>query len=345
MNAFAAYGAINTKIHARKKSLLSNKEWQKTVEFKSVVQVIDFLKKRPGYKRLLNDYKIEDVHRTELEVVLDRYIVSEIENMLHYFSGSYKVFFKTFLMEYEINDLQLLLRSISRNENMQGIEHFFVHSQKYGLTIYDKLITCKNVIQFIEALKGTIYYDTLKTMAEEDIAKREFHMEMKLYILFYKQLMEVAEQLAPKDKKIAKKIIGTKIDLINIQWIYRATKYYDISPEEILIYSLPFGDKVNYQRLKILSYTKNLDEYKKLVQRYISSSLFQEESDAFLEHTIDRQLYHYIMRMNTREENISLSLAYIYTLYIEVQDLVALTEGIRYTLPQDELKKYLVHTI
>lgn len=345
MNAFAAYRAVNTKIQSRRKTLLSKEEWDKATAFKSVSQVIEFLKKKPGYTQLLNVDKAKELHRTELEVILERHIVKEIESMLHYFSGSYRDFLKVFLMEYEINDLQLLLRSISRHENIEGIESFFVHSKRYGLSVYPKLLTCKTIIQFIEMLKGTIYYDALKTMAQEDIIKREFHMEMKLYMLFYRQLMEKSDKLKMPDRKIVQQMIGAKIDLMNIQWIYRATKYYDISPEEILIYSLPFGDKINYHRLKRLSYAKSLDEFKSLTQKYLSLSFFEEENDIFLEHTIDRQVYKYIMKMNIRGESIAASLAYIYTLYIEVQDLVALTEGIRYALPQSELKKYLVHTI
>jgi V/A-type H+-transporting ATPase subunit C len=345
MNAFAAYRAINAKLHARKKNLLSNKEWEKVIELKSVSQVIDFLKKREGYKNLVSQYKIEELHRSELEVILDRYIVKELEDMLHYFSGSYKEFFKTFLMEYEINDLQLLLRSISRNESLNEIERFFVHSEKYGLSIYHKLLSCKNVTQFIEALKGTVYYETLKTMAQEDVIKREFHMEMKLYILFYKTLMENSEKLSLEDRKIAQQVIGTKIDFMNIQWIYRARKYYDISQEEILIYSLPFGYKMSYRKLKDLSYAKNLEDLKRLSEKHLRYSLFEEKNDTFLDCAIDKYMYEYAAKINSDKESIATSLAYIYTLYIEVQDLIALTEGIRYTLPENELKKYLVHTI
>ena len=345
MNPFAAYRAINAKLHARRRTLLSDKEWEKVTELKSVSQVTDFLKKRQGYKNLFSESKIENYHRIDLEVMLDRYIVKEIENMLHYFSGSYKAFFKIFLMEYEINDLQLMLRSIARNESVNELEQFFVHSQKYGLPIYQKLLACKSVAQFIDALKGTLYYDALKTMVQEDVIKREFHMEMKLYVLFYQEFTEKAEALSPKDRKIAKEIIGTRVDYANVQWIYRAIKYFDISQEEILIYSLPFGNKITYQKLKALSYAKNIDEFKKMAQKFIGKPLFEEENDAFLGRTIDRLTYKDAIKMKNNEESIATSLAYIYTLYIEVQDMIALTEGIRYTLPEHELRKYLVHTI
>ncbi len=307
--------------------------------------MIEFLKKREGYNEAFSKYKLEEFRRGDLEILLQRYMANQLESILHYYSGSYKEFFKTFLMEYEINDLQLILRVIARDEGKEGIEKSFIHSEHYAQCHYQKLISSKNVAQFIENLKGTSYYDVLKTMVQEDVHKREFHMEMKLYILLYKTLMEKANQLEAPDQDVAKKMIGTKADLINIQWIFRATKYYAISPEEMLIYSLPYSNRLTYQKLKTLSYSKNLEELKKQAEKYISYPLFGQSSDEFLDRNIDKYLYDYVMRYPKQGEDIAQTLAYIYALEVEIKDLTSLTEGIRYTLPEIELSKYLVHTL
>lgn len=345
MNPFAAYRAVNTKLCSRRKNLLTGKEWEKAVNFQSITQISDFLKKKTSFNQVITERKIEELHRMDLEVILDRYVVREIENMLHYFSGAYKDFFKVFLMEYDILDIELILRTIVRDEELDEMDRYFVHSDKYSECNYDKLLGCKNVSQFIEGLKGTNYYNVLKTMTQDDVTKREFHMEMKLYILFYKTLMEKAAKLKPMDYEIAKKVIGTKIDFINVQWIFRATKYYHISSEEILIYSLPFGYKLTYQKLKDLSYSKNLVEFQKNAEKYLGCEIFNMTEDAYLEQAIDRHFYKAISSSNTQVENIATALGYIYTLDIEVKDLIALIEGVRYTLPEGEIKKYLVHTI
>ena len=345
MNPFAAYRAINTKIHGKRRVLLNQSEWSKAIEYKSITQMIDFLKKRDGYKELIEAHKGEELHRADLEMLLDGYVVSQIEGMLHYFSGSYKEFFKTFLMEYEISDLQLLLRIISRNEDLEEVRHLFVHSERWGISQYNKLLACKTVSQFVEALKGTIYYQAVKNITQDDMDKREFHMEMQLYILFYKMLMERASKLSKADEAIAKKIIGTKADFINAQWIYRAVKYYDISSEEILIYSLPCGNKLTYKKLKQLSYAKSVDELKKMIQEYLDYPLFEKNEDAFLHCMADRYLLKYVNKIGREGESIQSPIAHIYTLQIEVNDLVALTEGVRYALLENELRKYLVHTI
>ena len=344
MNPFASYRAINTKLHAKKRILLSKGEWDKVTGYKNVPQVIEFLKKRAAYREEMSSYKSNDLHRSDLEIILDRYCVNEIEDMLHYFSGSYKDFFKTFLMEYEISDLDLILRTISRKDGIQDIEKLFVHSERWSEANYHKLLNSHDTAQFIEALRDTNYYVALKTMSAEDVLKREFHMEMKLYMTFYSELMSKASKLKEKDQEIAKDMIGTKIDFINAQWIYRAFKYYEISPEEILIYSLPNGKKLSYRKLKQLSYSKNIEELMKGIEKCLGYALFKNQNDAFIDCMTDRYLYKYACNIDKDNESIASSIAYIMLLEIEVNDLVALTEGIRYQLEEGDISRYLVHT-
>lgn len=345
MNPYASYRAINTKLHRKKGMLLKQNEWEKLVGYRNVNQVVEFLKRREEYKPFILLYETRELHRAELEVILSRYRVKETESILHYLSGPYKGFFRVFLMEYDIHDLQLILRTIVREEEMKGIENNLIHSKQYGLSIYDKLIGCKSIPQFIEMLRGTPYYDALKTVTEEDLTRREFHMEMKLYVLFYKTLLEAAEKLSKKDYEIIREIVGLRIDWINVQWIYRAMKYYDISHEEMLIYSIPGGSKLSYSKLKKLIYVPSIESFKRLAGEYLSYNLFKEAQDTFLDCKIERYRYHALLRCAQDEESIRSAITYIYLLETEMNDLISVTEGIRYTLPESQIRRYLVHTI
>ena len=168
-------------------------------------------------------------------------------------------------------------------------------------------------------------------------------MEMKLHILYYKLLMKKAKKLTPSDYEVVKKIIGLKIDCLNIQWIYRATKYYDISREEIMVYSLP-GGNISYNSLKKLVYAKSFNEFERKVEKYLGADVFNRQGDTLLEKCMDTIIYKSIHKVN-EENSIALPLRYIFVLQIEIEDLIAVTEGIRYGLDQDEIKKYLVYTL
>lgn len=343
MNPYMAYEAVNTKIISRMGNILQKEDWDKILGFTTVDQLTVFLKSKPAIKKAFEDLKNDSIHRDSLEAILGKFKTIEIEELLHYFSGPYKEFVKTMLIESEIADLSLILRKISRKEDLQDIEKRFVHSENYTSLNYNKLLSSKSVVQFTENLKGSPYYNGLKTLSNEDAVKREFHIEMKLQLVLYKTLMAKAENLKTSDMITAKNIIGFKIDLENIQWIYRAIRFYDISPEEILVYSLEGGKKITYSRLKNLCYSKSKEEFKKLVISYLKFDLFKGVSDSNTDIGIDYNMYNYLK--NNIYDNIGSVISYIYMLGIIIDDLTSVTEGIKYNVPREKLKSYLAHRI
>lgn len=343
VNPYMAYEAVNTKIITKKSQILDQKKFEKILDCTAVEQVTEFLKSRYNLKSIIDNEKSHVLHRDDLETLLKRYGVSEIESILHYFSGPYKDFLQVVLMEFEISDLVMMLRKIAKGDDLTGVGKHFVHSENYSTLPYDKLIATNSVFQFIENLKNTPYYIFLKTVIDNDVVKREFHTEMKLQILLYKTLIKKSEKLNPLDKQIAKEIIGFKIDFLNVQWIYRAKKYYNISPEEVLIYSLHGGRRLSFSRLKRLCYSKSVDEIQQLSNKYLRYSIFVTNNEIDIEKNIDKFMFAYV---NNRkyQVNIGIALSYIYTLGIVIKNLITVTEGIRYQLPKEQLKQYLVHS-
>ena len=338
-----AYEAVNTKIITKKSQILDEKKLEKIIQCNTVEQVTEFLKNKYNLKQIIDDTKSRELHRDDLETLLNRYWVLEIEDILHYFSGPYKDFLQIYLMNFEISDLVMILRKIVKGDDMAGVEKHFVHSENYSSLPFSKLAASKSVLQFIENLKSTQYYSFLKTVTDNDVVKREFHIEMKLQLLLYKTLINKSEKMKPIDREAANEIIGLKIDFLNVQWIYRAKKFYDISPEEMLIYSLQGGKRLSFNRLKKLCYSKSIDEVKQLSNRYLRYSIFITDNDLNIEKNIDNYLYEYVKNRECQGD-IGTALSYIYMLGIVVKDLITVTEGIRYKLPKDRLKQYLVHS-
>lgn len=340
MNPYMAYEAANVKILTKKNRLLDEKKFEKIMQLSSVDQVTEYLKNNYD----LNLIENHDLHRDELETLLNRYEVMDIESILHYFSGPYKEFLQVTLMEFEISDLVMILRKIAKGEDLNGIEKGFIHSEVYSSLQYGRLTSSKNVMQFIENLKGTPYYNSLKTVTDSDVVKRAFHIEMKLQLLLYRTLFHKADRLYEADRRVANEIIGTKTDFLNVQWIYRAKKYYDISPDQILIYSLQKGEKLSFERLRKLSYSKSVEEIQQLSNDFLRYEIFSKNNDLDFERNIDNYIYSYIKKINSRG-TIGFALSYIYMLDIAVRELITITEGIRYKLPKEQLKQYLIRSI
>ena len=344
MNPYMAYEAVNTKIATRKSRIFDEKKLDKILECNSVEQVTAFLKSKYNLKQIIEEAKCQELHRDDLETILNRFEVNEVEDILHYFSGPYKDFLQTILMKYEISDLIMILRKIVKGDDIYGIENEFIHSDNYSVLPYSKLTASKSVPQFLENLKNTSYYDAIKTVTDSDVIKREFHTEMKLQALFHRTLLRKSMKLGSADRQVVYDIAGMKIDFLNVQWIYRAKKYYDVSPEQMLIYSLQGGKRLGFDRLKKLCYSKSSDEMKQLSNKYLNYNIFMSNKDIDIEKNIDNYIFAYV-KGNKFQGTIGTALSYILILDIVVKDLITVTEGIRYKLPKDQLKKYLIRLV
>jgi len=330
------FAAINTKVRAN----LLNK--------KSVSGVIQYLKEDSAYKEVLKNIEVNNVEVSELELIFKKYIVKQYEKLIHYFTGEYKKLFKILLRRYEIEDLKLYLRMIMREEDLSNIKELVIYSGIYGSFDHERLSCSKNLVDFIENLKETSYYNLLKPYLNEVSEKRLFYMEMVLDRFYFKLLSEQGEKLDSKDKKIFKELLGKNIDLLNLQLIYRGLKYYKLAPEELINYTLYNGYYLNYARIKSLCYSKSEEE---LINRMIDSKygfLFDNKDtvEIFMERRIERYLYFLFLQYKRRETmNIIESSVYMHLLEFEMRDIISIIEAIRYGLDPENSKKFLVRKV
>lgn len=338
MNSNMAFYAVQTKIAAKKAKILNNINWDNLLACSTVDQLKSILLSSGEFEKILTTVKSDNINRDSLEAILGRFATMETEDLLHYFSGHYKEFIEELLLESEIKDVSLILRKIARQESLEDINSRFVHSDKYTKLDFDKLLQAKNIKELIENLKGTPYYAGLKNLTAEDAIKREFHIEMKLYTELYKRLFEKSQSLDKLDREAVKNMVGLKIDLLNVQWVYRALNYYKISPEQVLFYSLLGGKSLDYKQLKKLCYSKSQDEFNKILKTNFKL-IYKDRDSAF---NINYYMNEYLKK--EKFKNIGIAVAYIYWIDIIVYDITTIIEGIKYNLPKDNLKDYLAYS-
>ena len=215
MNPNMAFYAVNTKIAAKKGRILKKEDWNKYIESTSVEKLTEIFKSNVEINKAFRESGISSVNRDSVEIALNKLKTVEIEELLHYFSGEYKEFIRTMLMEEEISDLSLVIRKLSREESLNEVSERFVHSKLFTTVDFDDLLTSKDVDQLIDKLKKTPYYNVLRNLTGEHALKREFHMEMKLHVVLYNKIYEAAKKLDKVDFNAVKEIVGLKIDLLN----------------------------------------------------------------------------------------------------------------------------------
>ena len=340
------FSAINTKIRVMRSRFLQDSDYVTLMEKDKVSEQILFLRDHTEYGPLLVELNdLDDVQMVEIQ--LERFLIIQFKKILKYFTDDYEDFYKAYMFRFETEDLKLYLRALARGEDLAKYEKASLIRDEYYSFSYEELKTAKSLDDFIEKLKGTKFYDVLYPYRHEDYSKLMFYMEMNLDILYFKSLFENAQMLGKTDRKIYSDFLGQNIDLLNIEWIYRGLKFYNLLPEELINYTLPNGKLFGFDQLKELCYG-NIENLKAVVSSTPYKEMVNEDRDLdlFMEIRLQRHLYDMFKNTFIKSKlNISITNAYLHLLEFEIRDIVSILEAKKYGLSYFETKEYLVRTI
>lgn len=269
----------------------------------------------------------------EVESFLRNYKTSEVERLQHYLSSKYRDFIKSYLMDGEIQKIKYILRAIKIGKN-PNIE---------SLNIKGKNIEFKNVSlkEFVDNLKDTDYYDILKNYVSEDESTL-FYMEMNLDKYYYQGLVDSAKVLSKIDREEFLETIGTKIDILNIIWIYRAKKYFMLIPEEIFNFTI-FGGSFTSEKLLNFTYLRE-EEFIEEIKKTKYAFLFDEESDSDMNKKAERYELLNAKKVFRKSRGIGKLMAYLVLLEKEIKDIEILLESARFNLPPGDKLRHLINS-
>ena len=348
MDKIAIYAAVNTKIRAMEGKFLTEGDYESLLEKKSVPEIAFYLRDSTFYGQFLKDLPADKLSRRYIEDILKRNMIINMDKLLHYFRYDYKKFISSFYLKYEIEDLKVLAREIFNNEKFDITGRPLSFLGKYSKIEPEKFLKAKTVEELIYATEGSDFFDILKPLLRTK-TENLFRFEMLLDAGYFRILENKMKNVSKEDSTILKKWEGMVADLYNIQWIYRGKKFYNISPEELLNYTINFGDKLNFTKRRSMCYTKTLDELYVMAQDAGYGFLFKKEEmsrDIYMERRINRYIYYKLKKL-TREYSMSImqTINYIYSFEFEIRDIISIMESIRYSMQPDQINKFLIKAI
>jgi len=345
MDKFTVYAALNTKIRVLSKEFLNKEDYLNLLEKKSVADASLYLKENLSYRSLLKDINPDSVSRRDLEDILKNNMIENIDKLIHYFRDDYKKLIRFLYMKYEIEDLKVLARSIFNNKGPGEINQSFTFLGKYSQVDPEKLIKSGSIRDLIYSLEGSEFFEFLIPLID---GKREnlFRFEMALDMGYYSIIQSRKLRISARDRELLKKWEGMLADLFNIQWIYRGKKFYNLSPEELLNYTINFGDRLSFEDRKKMCYAKNTEKLFKITNDLTYGFLFKGEeisTDIYMERRINRYMYYKLKDLSNKSPfSIIQTIEYVWLLEFEVRDIISIIESIRYDLPSEEARKFLV---
>lgn len=325
--------AINAKIDAMYAKLLNDKDYDNLSSMASVSSAIEYLEKT----ELLKGFSL-GTSISEAEEALNFFSFRELDRLTNYLTGVYRSFLLEYLREEEIDSLKKALRFLVRDRNLSS----------YDLSISGKNfdIAGLDVKTFVEKLKGTIYYNTLKTYVDETDELILFYMEMNLDKLYFNRIYETVKSFDKENSEEFSKIFGRKIDVTNLRWIYRGSVNYRLLPEELLNFVIFGGKYLSFESLKDMCYLDNKRAYKEIVKNTPYEILFDENGEIVDNMSIkaNRQVNDFALReFNKSHTNLGHLLSFLIIFEAQIKDIKIFMEALRLGMSKSKIYEYLVN--
>ena len=276
------------------------------------------------------------LRKTEVEI---------LRKLRHFLSGQDKYIVDSMLVRYEFEDIKIILRSIVEKEKIDLEEETLLYNYENHVD-YEKLLACESINQAIDMLKNTSFKRAFVGLVDEELQRLHFHVEMNLDALYFAQLRKTYMRLSRVNKEILENYYTSLTDTINIQWIIRAKKYYNLSNEEIYNYTLRYGKYIKGDFLKSLVYSESVDEIIEKIKSTKLSSIFEDfEKQVVTYRNIQNYTYAKQFKyLKNYQNNISMCLKLIIQLLIQNENFIRIGESQKYKLSSQEINRYLIFT-
>ena len=197
--------------------------------------------------------------------------------------------------------------------------------------------------EYIQNLKGTEYYEMLAKLHSKP-GLTSFDYEMTLDVYYFTKSWRLREKvLSTNNQKAFTHRMGTEIDLLNIMWIYRSKKMYDMNSAQIFTYLIPVNYKLTPEQLSRLVQTVTIDEFINI----LNGTRYRRFVDSLKNGTMELEysrIINKIYQANITRYPASLTTVnyYLFLKDWEVQRLTSALECIRYGLDQKKKQEYVL---
>lgn len=343
MGNLMSYSGIVTKIRAMQAKLLTERDFEDIAGLRSVPEVVEYLKGKPAYAEYMGHLDESLYHRGDVEKLLYQSFFNDYTRIFRFAGIDQKKFLKEYWKRYEVDLINYCLRIVFNRYDMpfdlKYKKRFF---DRYSDISIDKLVTSKNIEELVDNLRGTEYYEPLKRLRDSGAATL-FDYDLALDIYYFSTVWKKVKRiLKSKEREMFLRNFGTKIDLLNLQWIYRAKKYYHMLAPDIYSLTIPYQYRLKLEEFKALVEAPTVEEF----EHKLADSYYVRRYQIGDELTLERRykdILKYIYMVDRRRNPYSIASinTYLFLKEEEINKLTTALECIRYGLSKAETLGYL----
>lgn len=337
------YSGLTAKVRAMSGKLLTPEQFQEMSGMRRVTEVFAYLKRQPAYEKLLEKEDENQLHRGQAEAMITRSLFQDFAKLYRFSNMEQRKFLDGYFVRYEISFLKGVIRAIfSEEKEKPDLTEYQEVFSRHSALDPAKIAGAENMDVLIQSLSGTPYGRILQLVSQSGRTEM-FDYEIALDMFFFENSWkQIKKNLKQKDLEVILEAVGTEMDSLNLQWIYRTKKYYRISNSDIYALIIPIHYKLSKEQLKQLVESADEKEFFAVLHTTRYQRYLKENEEIDLEQTCSRIMAGIHSAGLARNPYTAACLdTYLYRKAKEVQKIITVIECIRYGLPADKIKQYL----
>lgn len=273
------YGFINAKLRARLTKLIDEHLIEQLIDAPTLEDALIFLRNTP-FSAIESLYtRSGDLKAGELELFnqeinlyreLEKYLEGEVLDMIRALALYGEI-------ENVKNGLRLFFDHTLRGRDIEEAALFlYPHRIEHAIDAV-RLAHAHNLDEAVQLLAESPYGQIVDRHRESiETGQSLFQVEIALDQYYYNNLIEKAGALNKRDRRIALRLIGIEIDLLNISWVVRFRNFYRLPQETVLGLAIPHGHTIDQDALREVYASENVTRILQgiITKKYPSLAVF-----------------------------------------------------------------------
>src|SRR3990172_4299101 len=346
----SGYAAISARVRAMYSSLLSPQDMARlsdTPDFSSLIAQL----KLTAYGPYLENLKDRELTPGRVDLQIKGRLADFYYSVIHMAPEHARPILKQLYRYFEVQNLKAVLRGVVTDPSWERVSGVLFPMGSMTVLPAQAMVEAGNVSAAVELLQGTMYYETLSFAMKRYSAEQNlFPLEVALDLYYWRQLWQEAKKLQGQDREQASRIIGSLMDVNNLMWVIRYKVYHQLSEEEVINYTLPFGFRVRDEDVRAIAAGADLSMVVGRVFPGIPdlNSLLEEPRREIgrLEILLKRHIMNQCLAAFTGNPfHIGVPLAFLILSDLEIQDLTVLIEAKSSQMSAEEYLPYLLRSV
>ncbi len=337
--------AIITKAKSLYGKRLRPDDYEALLKFKTVPEIVGYLKKNDKYSNTLENVTEFSMHRGQLEDLIKKSYFSNVTKLVKFVSTDDRKFYELDMIRREMEIVLSSIRSIISGSIESLVRDLPLFFRKHASYSVDEVVKAMTMKDLLDVLKDTRYYDLIKPYYTSDPSKiRYSDIEHNIYAEYHNIVIKrINKYYKGKNRVNLMNVYQSSVEINNIIKIYRLKKFYNASEFDIMSAIITENIRMSKNKLKELINLLDPNDVLKVLSKSQFSEFTDNDDYIYIEYQAEKIKYN----ISRRYMYFSDFPPIVYSVFlilneIERHNIFNIIEGIRYDMEKEDIQKMLI---